>query len=110
MIQINVNATPEQVTAAMAFIEYLTSADVQKAFLDKANWIPVNGGVDVSGNPVVGGFVEQVPYSDPFPVAAELGATWAPLGDAVTKVLDDVLTPEEAVAEATQLINTTNNK
>jgi maltose-binding protein MalE len=66
--------------------------------------------VDTSGNPIVGGFLSQVPYSDPFPVVAELGATWSPMGDAVTKILDSVLTPEEAIAQATQLINQTNNK
>lgn len=107
---ISVNATTEQVAAVMRFLEYFTSADVQKTFLEQANWIPANASVDTSGNPIVGGFLEQVPYSDPFPVAAELGATWTPMGDAVTKILDGVLTPEEAITEATQLINQTNNK
>jgi arabinogalactan oligomer/maltooligosaccharide transport system substrate-binding protein len=110
MIQISVNATSEQTEAAMKLIEYLTSADVQKTFLNEANWIPANASVDTSTNPVVGGFLEQVPFSDPFPVVAELGATWAPMGDAVTKILEGVLTPEEAIAEATALINETNNK
>ena len=110
MIQINVNATPEQVDAAMKLIEYLTTADVQKEFLNQANWIPANASVDTSTNPVVGGFLEQVPFSDPFPVATELGATWTPMGDAVTKILEGVSTPEDAIAEACALINETNNK
>jgi len=110
MIQINVNATPEEVAAAIRFIEYLTSAEVQKTFLNEANWIPANASVDTSSNPVVGGFLDQVPYSDPFPVVAELGATWEPMGDAVTKILEGVSTPEEAIAAACELINTTNNK
>ena len=110
MASISINASAEEAAAAMRFIEYFTSADVQKAFLEQANWIPANAGVDTSGNPIVGGFLEQVPYSDPFPVAAELGATWSPMGDAVTKILDGVSTPEEAITEATQLINQTNNK
>lgn len=110
MIQINVNATPEEVAAAMRFIEYLTSADVQAMFLNEANWIPANASVDTSSNPVVGGFLEQVPYSDPFPVVAELGATWEPMGDAVTKIIEGVLPAEEAIAEACELINITNNK
>ena len=110
MIQISVNATPEEVAAAMRFIEYLTSADVQVIFLNEANWIPANASVDTSSNPVVGGFLEQVPYSDPFPVVAELGATWEPMGDAVTKIREGVLSAEEAIAEACQLINITNKK
>jgi arabinogalactan oligomer/maltooligosaccharide transport system substrate-binding protein len=110
MASISVNATPDQVAAAMRFIEYFTSADVQKTFLEQANWIPANASVDTSGNPIVGGFLEQVPYSDPFPVVAELGATWSPMQDAVTKILDGVLTPEDAITQATQLINQTNNK
>jgi maltose-binding protein MalE len=110
MIQINVDATPEEVAAAMRFIEYVTSAEIQRTFLDEANWIPANASVDTSSNPVVGGFLDQVPYSDPFPVVPELGATWEPMGDAVTKILEEVLTPEEAIAEACELINITNNK
>jgi arabinogalactan oligomer/maltooligosaccharide transport system substrate-binding protein len=110
MASISVNATPDEVAAAMRFIEYFTGADVQKTFLEQANWIPANASVDTSGNPIVGGFLEQVPYSDPFPVVAELGATWSPMGDAVTKILDGVLTPEDAITQATQLINQTNNK
>jgi arabinogalactan oligomer/maltooligosaccharide transport system substrate-binding protein len=110
MVQISVNATPDEVAAAMRFIEYVTSAEVQATFLNEANWIPANASVDTSTNPVVGGFLDQVPFSDPFPVVPELGATWEPMGDAVTKVLEGVSTPEEAVAEACELINTTNNK
>jgi arabinogalactan oligomer/maltooligosaccharide transport system substrate-binding protein len=110
MISMNVGATPEETAAAMRFMEYLTSAEVQGLFLDKANWIPSNASVDTSSNPVVGGFLDQVPFSDPFPVAAELGATWDPMGNAITKILEGVATPEEALAEAAELINTANNK
>jgi arabinogalactan oligomer/maltooligosaccharide transport system substrate-binding protein len=110
MVSININATPEEVDAAMRFIEFLTSAEVQKTFLNEANWIPSNAGVDTSTNPVVGGFLDQVPYSDPFPVVAELGATWEPMGNAVTQVLEEVLAPEEALNEACDLINTANEK
>ena len=110
MISMNVGATPEETAAAMRFIEYLASAEVQQLFLEKANWIPSNASVDTSANPVVGGFLDQVPFSDPFPVAAELGATWDPMGNAITVILEEVATPEEALSEAAELINTANNK
>lgn len=110
MISINVGATPEEQAAAMQFIDYLTSAEVQQMFLNEANWIPSNTGVDTSTNPVVGGFLAQVPYSDPFPVVAELGATWDPMQDAITKILEGVASPQEALSDAAALINTANNK
>jgi arabinogalactan oligomer/maltooligosaccharide transport system substrate-binding protein len=110
MASINVNATPEETAAALKFLEYFTSADVQKEFLNQANWIPANASVDTSSNPVVGGFLKQVPNSDPFPVLPELGATWDPMGNAITQILEGVKTPQEALTEAAQLINTTNNK
>jgi maltose-binding protein MalE len=110
MISMNVDAAPEEVDAVMRFIEYLTSAEVQGLFLNEANWIPSNAGVDTSSNPVVGGFLSQVPYSDPFPVAAELGATWDHMGNAITQILEGVATPEEALAEAAGLINEANAK
>jgi len=83
---------------------------VQKEFLNSANWIPANSSVDTASNPVVGGFLKQVPASDPFPVVAELGATWDPMGNAITQILEGVKTPQEALTEAAVLINTTNNK
>ena len=110
MISLNVGATDAEKAATTRFIEYLIGAEVQGLFLNKANWIPANASVDTSSNPVVGGFLEQVPSSDPFPVAQELGATWEPMGNAVTKILEGVSTPEEALAEAAGLINTANNK
>jgi len=51
-----------------------------------------------------------VPNSDPFPVVSELGATWDPMANAITQILEGVKTPEEALTEAADLINTTNNK
>lgn len=110
MISMNVDATPEETAAAMSFIEYLTGSEAQGLFLNEANWIPSNAGVDTSSNPVVGGFLAQVPYSDPFPVAAELGATWDPMGNAITQILEGVATPEEALAEAASVINEANGK
>ena len=110
MASINVNAKPEEVAAAMRFIAYLTSADVQKDFLNAANWIPANSKVDTSANPVVGGFLKQVPNSDPFPVVPELSATWDPMGNAITEILQAGKSGAEALKAAAELINTTNNK
>jgi maltose-binding protein MalE len=110
MMSISANATPDEVTEALLFIEYYTSAQVQADFLDQASWIPANASVDTSSNPVVGGFLAQVPNSRPFPVVEELGATWDPMGNAVTQILEGVATPEDALAEAAGLINTANGK
>lgn len=110
MVSVNVNASAAEVDAAMDFLAYFTSSDVQKKFLDGANWIPANAGVNTSSNPVVGGFLKQVEYSDPFPVVPELGATWEPMGNAITQILEGVETPAAALSEAADLINTANNK
>ncbi len=110
MIQINVNATDAEKAAALRLIAYLVSADVQTMFLDQANWIPSNQSVDTSSNAVVGGFLDQVPYSDPFPVVTELNATWDPMQNAVTQILQGVASPQDALTEACQLINTANGK
>ena len=110
MIQINVNASEDEVAAAMLFIEYLTSAEVQADFLTRANWIPANASVDTGANPVVGAFLDQVPFSDPFPVVAELGATWEPMGNAVIEIIEGVKSAEDAISGACGLINETNQK
>lgn len=110
MASVNINAKPEELAAALKFLEYFTSAPVQSIFLNQANWIPSNASVDTSTNPVVGGFLLQVPNSDPFPVLPELGATWDPMQNAITQILEGVAEPQAALAEAAKLINTTNNK
>lgn len=110
MVSVNVNATDAEYEAAMDFMEAFTSAEIQKEFLDAANWIPANADVDTSSNPVVGGFLRQVEYSDPFPVVSELNATWEPMGNAITQILEGVAGPEDALSEAAELINRANNK
>ena len=110
MISMNVDATDAEMAAALSFIGYLDSAEVQSNFLNEAQWIPANANVDTSSNPVVGGFLDQVPYSDPFPVVAELGATWDPMGNAMTQILEGVASPADALSEAAGLINTANDK
>ena len=110
MASINVNAKPEEVDAALKFLEYFTSKEVQVEFLNQANWIPANSSVDTSSNPVVGGFLKQVPNSDPFPVLPELGATWDPMGNAITQILEGTKDPQAALTEAANTINTANNK
>ena len=59
---------------------------------------------------IVAGFLAQVPSSRPFPVVAELGATWEPMGNAVTKILEGAASSQDALTEAAGLINTSNNK
>ena len=110
MLGINVNATEAEVAAALRFIEFYTNADNQALFLNQASWIPANASVDPSGNPVVAGFLAQVPSSRPFPVVAELGATWEPMGNAVTKILEGGASAQDALTEAAGLINTANKK
>ena len=110
LVGINANATEEQVAAALRFIEFYTNAESQALFLNQASWIPANSSVDPSGNPVVAGFLAQVPSSRPFPTAAELGATWGPMGDAVTKILEGASSAQDALTEAAGLINTANKK
>jgi maltose-binding protein MalE len=39
-----------------------------------------------------------------------MGAVWTPGGDMIKKVIAGELTPEQAVQEATQLINQANKK
>lgn len=110
VVSISATATDEQKEAALTYLAELVSADAQAEFLNRANWIPANASVDTASNPVVGGFLEQVPFSDPFPVVAELGATWEPMGNAVNQVLEGVADPATALADACTLINTTNGK
>ena len=109
MIMVSANAKPDEAAASLKFIAYITGTDAQTLFEQKANWIPVNTSVDASQNPLVAGFLAQVPSSDPFPVVKELGNTWDPMGNAVTKILKGTASAD-ALKEAAATINTANKK
>jgi maltose-binding protein MalE len=61
-------------------------------------------------DPLLLGFVEQAQAAIPEPHRPEMAEVWGYAGDMILKVLGDTMTPEDAVIEATALINEANDK
>jgi len=108
-ILFNAVASDEALALAARYAEYHASAQVQKMFAD-AGHIVANVEVDNSGNPAAAGFIEQAKTAVAMPNIPEMGAVWTPGGDAYVKVSGDLITGEEAAAEAANLINEANGR
>lgn len=105
------NSDEEHFQAALAFVKYVTSPEISALLMNRAGHLPANMKVEVpADNVIVNGFIEQAKTATPFPNVKEMGAVWTPGGDMIKKVIAGELTAEQAVAEATQLINEANKK
>jgi arabinogalactan oligomer/maltooligosaccharide transport system substrate-binding protein len=109
-IMFNANSDEAHMNAAYEFVKYMTNAENSAKLMDEAGHLPANLNVEIPADSVIGGFIEQAKTATPFPNVSEMGAVWTPGGDMIKKAIAGEATPEEAVTEATQLINVANDK
>ncbi len=104
---LSANATNQP--AALAFISYLVSPEVQTTMAETAGHIPSNPAASLN-DPILQGFLMQTQSATYFPNEPEMGAVWTPASDMITKVVEGKASPEQAVSEATDTINRANKK
>lgn len=108
---LNANSDAAHLQAAIDFVKHMTSPDVLVRLMNNAGHLPANMKVEIpADNMIINGFIAQAQTATPFPNAPEMGAAWTPGGDMIKKVIAGEATAEDAVLEATQLINEANNK
>jgi len=103
------SANAQNQEAAVAFMRYLVSADVQTTMAETAGHIPSNPAALIA-DPVLAGFLAQTQSATYFPNEPEMGAVWTPASDMITKVIEGRAEPAVAVEEATETINRANRK
>jgi arabinogalactan oligomer/maltooligosaccharide transport system substrate-binding protein len=84
---LNANSDADHKTAAMNFIKFLVSKDIEQLFFEKAKHIPSNTDVDTSADPVIDGFKKQMLTGVSMPIITEMGQVWNPMQTAIDSVM-----------------------
>lgn len=101
---INANSDDAHKKAAMDFVKFLTSKDMEQEFFEKAKHIPSNTDVDTSSDPIINGFITQMKTGVSMPIVPEMGAVWDPMQNAIDSVLAGKATPQDAINAAEEAI------
>lgn len=102
---LNANSDDAHKKAAMDFIKFMTSKEIEQEFFEKAKHIPSNLDVNTSSDPIVDGFIKQIKTGVPMPIIPEMGAVWNPMQNAIDSVLAGKATPQDAIKAAQEAIN-----
>jgi arabinogalactan oligomer / maltooligosaccharide transport system substrate-binding protein/arabinogalactan oligomer / maltooligosaccharide transport system permease protein len=99
---LNANASPEAAAAAMMFVKYMTSPDVQQRIVDRLRMIPTRQSVYdkslSSTDPTYRVSQAQVARTRLIPVATELRAVWDAMRPQYQAVLSNATEPATAAA------------
>ncbi len=106
---LNPKANPEQQALALLFARYLTSAVSGSTLAQIAQRLPANRGAQID-DLLLAGFIRQAEQAVAIETRPEMENVWGYGGDMISKVLNDVSEPADAVREAAALINEENGK
>ena len=107
---LNPTTTIEQQDLALTFARHMTDAESASTIARIAGRLPAHRDADLNGDPLLAGFAKQAGNAVSQPHYAELDEVWGYANDMITRVLRGSKTPEEAVLEASTLINEANGK
>ncbi len=107
---LNPTTTIEQQDLALTFARHLTNAESASTVARIAGRLPAHREADLNGDPLLAGFAEQAASAISQSHYAELDEVWGYANDMITQVLRGTASPEEAVLEASTLINEANGK
>ena len=107
---LNPSNTTDQQELALTVARHLANAESSSLVAQIAGRLPANKDADLSGTPLLAGFAMQAGDAIPQPQHSELDEVWGYATDMITQVLRGSATPEEAVLEASTLINEANGK
>ncbi len=101
---INANSDDAHKKAAMDFVKFLTSKEMEQEFFEKAKHIPSNTEVETGSDPIINGFITQMKTGVSMPIVPEMGAVWDPMQNAIDSVLAGKATPQKAINDAENAI------
>ncbi|BAL80511.1 sugar ABC transporter substrate-binding protein [Caldisericum exile] len=101
---VNANISETQKKAAIDFIKFMVSPEIEQEFFQKAKHIPSNVKVDTSSDPIISGFLTQMKTGVSMPIAPEMGAVWDPMQTAIDSVLAGKASPQDAINTAQKTI------
>lgn len=101
---LNSNSDEDHKKAAVEFIKFMVSAEIEQKLFEKAKHIPSNVKVDTSADPIINGFLEQMKTGVAMPIVPEMGAVWDPMQTAIDSVIAGKATPQDAINTTQQSI------
>ena len=107
---LNPSTTVDQQKLALTFARHVTNAESASLIAQIAGRLPANMDTDLNEAPLLAGFAKQAGDAAPHPLYSELDEVWGYANDMIMQVLRGSATPEEAVLEASTLINEANGK
>ncbi|MBI1294888.1 extracellular solute-binding protein [bacterium] len=108
-VMLNPVYSPAQQQLALRLALHLAGPESGAILAQTAQRVPAQIGAPIE-DPILAGFTAQAQNAVSLTNQPELDAMWGYTGDMLLKVLNDVLSPEEAVLEASTLINEANDK
>ena len=107
---LNPATTSEQQDLALTFARHMTNVESASTLARIAGRLPAHRDADLTGDSLLAGFAEQAASAVSQPHNPELDEVWGYANDMITQVLRGSKTPEEAMLEASTLINEANGK
>jgi len=99
---LSVTATPRRVAAAIELVRFMTSIDVQRAFMRELKTLPARRELLrdplLNSDPTLRDSALQVARARPMPVVPELRAVWDAMRPSYQALLGGAMTPEVAAA------------
>lgn len=109
-VMLNPTLDDAQTRRALLVAKGLTDADAGAIWASTARRLPAARNANMGDDPLLRGFQQQAANARPMPAQDEMAAVWGYAGDMIVKVLNEVMTPADAVVEASALINEENGK
>jgi maltose-binding protein MalE len=94
---INANSDDDHKNAAVEFVKFMVSKEIEQKLFEKAKHIPSNIKVDTSSDPIINGFLEQMKTGVAMPIVSEMGAVWDPMQTAIDSVMAGKATSADAI-------------
>lgn len=99
---LNANASPKATEAAMAFVRYMTSDEVQRRMVDELRLVPARKSARqdplMKSDPTLQVSLQQIDNGRLMPVATEMRAVWDAMKPQYQGLLAGTLSPEAAAA------------
>jgi maltose-binding protein MalE len=96
----NPNSAKEAQDRAIAFASFMTSPAIATLMEQEAGHVPAVADVAIPAGDPLQAFATQARWGVPMPPNPEMKEVWAPMDQAIEKVMTDTAPPEQAISEA----------
>ncbi|HEY9900028.1 MAG TPA: extracellular solute-binding protein [Pantanalinema sp.] len=104
-VMFNPNTDPSQRSRALELALALTGAEASERMRREAGHIPALRGAKIPEGDRLEAFAQQARWGAPLPPNPEMKEVWAPMDEAIEKVLTDVAPPKAALSAAREVIS-----